>query len=638
MRGKIIPVTILILSFLFYLFGLVFGGFDFIQTNIISGLILSLSTLLLPALISKVILKKEHFGFGYLIGTLIYPLIYGLAYILNKQWGIDVRVIYVIFSSLILFSSMYLFLIEIYKADIHEAKQLSKAVITILTIITLVLGTRYLLGLKPSSALSLDFLQHNAVSMQIADGELCLTPNNCSSLFKKLGYTTYFHTIQTVLTVGFNLDLGIAETVFNTSFIVVIALSIFTFFQKHFQDDETSFIAALASILFFEIGAYSFNFFLPQSFALLLFINLLAEKRFTWSKLLIGGVPLLLSHFIFGPFFFGILVIYQIFFNEDIKKKEISLGQTITVIAFIGIIITFVANLRGFSVEKVIQKEDIEQLGFFTNLYYPDNLKFLLKQYGVLILPFIISSIFHFIIKNKSITVLFSITYVSICLIFYFLGPTYANKFLIGSSIFMVFTITSLLQELNYPRFIKFSLLLVLLASVIPPYLLSYHNYIPFYKQADSKVSSIVDEDAELVEFLNEHKLDCQIVSDPYTQLVVSSQTSYDTAGGQYQELYTRKSLIEFIDNPSESNYENLLMSTDIRRPFCLLLSGRLYSKDMYLNPDNTPWLNSMYEYEIDNSYPIGDISDIVSFLKRKGLVTYYTDNNFRLFIPKDIE
>jgi hypothetical protein len=147
-----------------------------------------------------------------------------------------------------------------------------------------------------------------------------------------------------------------------------------------------------------------------------------------------------------------------------------------------------------------------------------------------------------------------------------------------------------------------------------------------------------VKEDKELITFLNQRDLKCQIVSDPYTQLMISSRTPQHTAGGQYQELFTRKAFIEFIENPNEENYEQLLSSTDIQEPFCILLSSRLFSKNIYTNNSNIPWLNSMYEYEINNNYGIPQIPDIIEFLQAKGFTTYYTDSNFRLFTPLGIE
>jgi hypothetical protein len=587
---------------------------------------------------SRVVLRKKYFGLGYLIGLLIYPIIYAIGYVLSNEFGVNIILIYQIASLIVMFTTMYLFLVNIYESNIHESKRISKAIVGILIVVGLILGVRYFLNLNTDSALSLDFLQHNAVSQQIADGKLCLTPNDCSSLFKKLGYTSFFHTVQTVLTVGFGVELGIAETAFNLAFISISTLAIFSFFQKHFKDDETSFIGALIAITVFELGAYSFNFMLPQTFALLIFINILSEKRLKWPEFLLAIPVLLISHFIFGPFFAVLLVIYQIFFNDDVNEKSRGLAKTVALILFLGVIVTFVANWRGFSVEKVIQKEDIEQLGFYSNLYFPKNLLFIAKQYGPLIVPFLISAIYHLFSKKSSNITYFAISYISISLMAYFLGPTYANKFLIGSSVFMTFSILSFLNDIEFRRWFKFILLTLLFLSMLPLYILNFKNYNTFYTQNTGKISSLVEEDIELIDFLNENSINCQILSDPYTQLIIASKTNYDTAGGQYQELFTRQAFIDLIESPNEETYENLLTSTDIQEPFCILLSSRLFTRGNYVNPSNIPWINSMYEYEIDNSYGIGEISDIIGFLEEKSLTTYYTDSNFRLFVPQNTE
>jgi hypothetical protein len=638
MRSKTIPLITLTFAFLFYTISLITQGFNFLSTNIVAAIIFSLSIFLLPALISRVLLRKKYFGLGYLVGLLIYPLIYIVGYLLSTELNIDINLTYRISSLVVMFSTMYLFLVNIYESNIHESKRISKAILGTLIVIGLTLGVRYLLNLENDSALSLDFLQHNTVAQQISDGKLCLTPNDCSSLFKKLGYTSFFHTVQTVLTVGFNLEIGIAETSFNIGFIAISTLAIFSFFQKHFKDDETSFIAALIAISVFELGAYSFNFMIPQTFTLLIFINILSEKRLKWSEFLLAIPLLLISHFIFGPFFAGILVIYQIFFNNDLNKKSRGLAKTVALILFLGVIVTFVANLRGFSVEKVIQKEDIEQLGFYTNLYYPQNLIFIAKQYGPLLIPFIFASIYNLLSKKSSNISLFSVSYVSICLMAYFVGPTYANKFLIGSSVFMMLGIVSFLNSIDFRRWFKLLLLAMILISMIPLYLLNFSRYTTFYTQNTGKISSLVKDDNELIDFLQENSVNCQIVSDPYTQLIIASQTTYDTAGGQYQELNSRESFMNLLEEPNEENYERLLTSTDIEEPFCILLSSRSFSRKMYVNESNIPWINSMYEYEINNSYGIGEISDIIEFLGVKGFTTYYTDRNFRLFIPQNTE
>jgi hypothetical protein len=133
---------------------------------------------------------------------------------------------------------------------------------------------------------------------------------------------------------------------------------------------------------------------------------------------------------------------------------------------------------------------------------------------------------------------------------------------------------------------------------------------------------------------LKNNRYDCQIVSDPYTQLIVASNTNYQTAGGHYQNLETREAFVNFVENPTQRSYEELLISPDIKRnELCILLSSRLYSKERYVNQDNIPWLNSMYEYEINNNYGLPEISRLGRFLLSKNYEITYLDSNFRLLV-----
>ncbi|MCD4756237.1 hypothetical protein K8R20_01305 [bacterium] len=628
-KERLLPTIAVTFIFLYYISNLLANGLEYLQQDLIYGITSGLCIFLLPALISKVILKKKYFGVGYILSTLIYPLTYLSILLLHHYLNIPALLSYRIFALLILFAVPILTLVVTFTEKRTHVKKISRTILGILIVIGLLLGTRHLLNLGKDSLLSLDFLQHNAVSMQMSEGELCLTPNDCSSLFKKLGYTTYYHTIQTTLTVGYGLETGIAEVSLMTAFIVTSALTLFTFFQKHIKDDELAFLGALISIFFFELGAYSFNFIIPQTFVLLLFINLLTEKNLTWIKLFICSPILFAIHFALGPFFVGILFIYKVFFNS---KSKIS--KTITILSFLTVIITFVANLRGFSIEKLIQQADITQLGFYTNYYFPHNLEFLAQQYGLILIPLLLAIVYFLFKKDTSNNVLFSITYLSICLSCYFLGPTYANKFLIGSSVFIVFLIINLIIDLKFKRFLKLLLLFSLFISTIPFYLINYSKYTNFYLQSNGTISALNRNDSHLIQYLKTTDIDCQILSDPYTQIVVTGQTPYDTSGGQYQELFTRKALIEFIRNPSDTTYEELLSSNDIDTPLCFLLSTRLYSSEKYVNKSNISWLNSMYEYEINTNYNIGDFTGLIDFLKTKGYEISYSDEHFQLFTP----
>jgi hypothetical protein len=419
----------------------------------------------------------------------------------------------------------------------------------------------------------------------------------------------------------------------------ISAILIFSYINKYIKDKLISFLATLITIFTFELGSYSFNFILPQTFTLILFLNMLLEKNLNWKKVLLITPILLATHFILGPFFIVISIAYIVLFNSKSKTKTYDLAKTITLLLLLGIIITFVANLRGFSLERTLQTQDVEQLGgFLTNHYFPNNLVFLVVQYGPIIMPLIIAIIyFLFKKKEKENIFLFAIFYIATSLCIYFLGPTYANKFLIGSTVFVVLLIGLLLLDLRTNKFLATIILSLLLFSSLIFYLLNLQRYNLYYTQNTGKISAVVDEDYGIVKHLKNNRYDCQIISDSYTQLIVASNTHYETAGGHYQELETRRALVELIDSPGQRNYERLLTSPDIKTDnLCILLSSRIYSKENYTTSYNVPWLNSMYEHEINNNFRIPDTSRLGLFLLSKDYEIVYLDKNFKLLVVQD--
>jgi len=380
----------------------------------------------------------------------------------------------------------------------------------------------------------------------------------------------------------------------------------------------------------FETGAYSFAFIIPQTFALFLFLNILSEKKLKLSSLLFVIPILLANHFIFGPIFAAFAFIYYLFHQKF--KKDSNILKVLSMISVLGVIVALLANIRGFSIEKFFQLSDIGLLGSFTNYYYPQNLSFLFTQYGFLIILFIISTIFILTKKKAVPFAYYSVTYVSLCLMFFFLAPTYASKFLIGSSVFMTFSTIYMINSLRFNKLIQTILLSLILLSSIPFYISNFKNYLTFYSQNTGTISGKIQEDTSLIQYLSKQKnLECQIVSDPYTQLAVRGETLFETAAGQYQNLETRKAIVEFITKPNNKTYENMIVQYDIDSRFCFLYTSRMESIARYVNPNNIPWINNLYDYEINNNYGVYN-QNLVDLLLNKGFHIIYSDSNNILF------
>ena len=630
MRKKIIITAILLASYIYCLYFIFFKQTVGLSNDLVFAIISTSSIFVLPAIISKLITKKSYFGIGYVLSTLIYPLSYLLIYSLSKWLEFEPQTLYRALAYLFLTFTIFSLIFLLFKRDLKNYVSLKRSFVIYLGVFSILLGIYVFLHIKTDALLSTDFLQHNAVAKEMANGKLCLTPNQCSNLFQKLGYTTYFHSIQVFITTGFNLNTGIASTIFNFSLIASFAVLIAKILNRYFRKKSLVLLGILISIMVFETGAYSFAFIIPQTFVLFLFLNILSERKFKLSSLLFVIPILLANHFIFGPIFSAFAFIYYLFHQKF--KKDSNTLKVLSMISFLGVIVALLANMRGFSIEKFFQLSDIGLLGSFTNYYFPQNLSFLFAQYGFLIILFIISTIFIFIKKKSVPFAYYSITYVSLCLMFFFLAPTYASKFLIGSSGFMAFSTIYMINSLRFNKWIQTITLLLILLSSLPFYLSNFKNYLTFYTQNTGVISGRTQDDTSLIQYLSKKKnLECQIVSDPYTQLVVRGETLFETAEGQYQGLDTRKAIAEFIAEPNDKTYENMIVQYDIDSRFCFLYTSRIESAARYINPENIPWINNLYDYEINNNYGVYN-QDLVDLLLNKGFHIIYSDSNNILF------
>ena len=189
-----------------------------------------------------------------------------------------------------------------------------------------------------------------------------------------------------------------------------------------------------------------------------------------------------------------------------------------------------------------------------------------------------------------------------------------------------------MINSLRFNKLIQTILLSLILLSSLPFYFSNLKNYLTFYTQNTGVISGKIQEDTSLIQYLSKQKnLECQIVSDPYTQLAVRGETLFETAAGQYQNLETRKAIVEFITKPNNKTYENMIVQYDIDSQFCFLYTSRMESIARYVNPNNIPWINNLYDYEINNNYGVYN-QNLVDLLLNKGFHIIYSDSNNILF------
>ena len=88
-KERTIP-TITVIGFLIYCISKIcLEGFNTLSDDMIFATAGALSIFVFPGLVSKTIFRKNYFGIGYILATLIYPIYYLLIYFLGQRYNID---------------------------------------------------------------------------------------------------------------------------------------------------------------------------------------------------------------------------------------------------------------------------------------------------------------------------------------------------------------------------------------------------------------------------------------------------------------------------------------------------------------------------------------------------------------------
>jgi hypothetical protein len=533
--------------------------------------------------------------------------------------------------NLILWNILFMLFIVGDNKSGNESKEILKEIISALIPAVAFTIIVFIFIRQKDSIIALDYLQHLTVPNKIFNnGILCVLPGQCSNLFLQHGYTTFYHIILGNIVTFLGNDPIKTFYVLDIVFPLVASIPIYMIFKKITRSTLWSQLGVLLSLLVFVMGGYDFVFFIPQTFALYLFILTFREKQLSTFQLILISILLICTHFIIGT----LLVVYLWFRKLVINNLKNNKEKNIFLLLLLLSTIFFVlANIAGFSVEKLIQQDAVEVIGSLTNPYYPNNITVYSQILGggwLLVLIAYFSTLFE---KKKSDISLTLLAYISFGVILYFLAPTYANKFSIGIGFFSSLLIVHYLWKLAFKPVIKLLLFLALIFSYSLNFYVQYNRYQAFYTQEDGTISAIVQEDLEIIEYIEENNLtDTFIVSDPYTQLIVASLGNLDTAHAQYMSLDTRYALLEYLKNPSVETYEKLLLSPGIpaREEITILYTSRL---ERSLRLEDIAWTYNIYSLPLDNSYPIGILQDnLLKDQRRLGNELIYISDNFILF------
>lgn len=609
------------------------GGLSSLGSNYIFLGYLIFTTLTLPNLLSKVLLKSRVFGVSSALLFIYYPILILIQALVANLSGLSLNEVLpfsVIFNLILWNTLLILFIIGDNKKG-NESEVILKEVFSALLPAILFVLFVFIFIRQKDSIVALDYLQHLTVPNRIFhNGILCFLPGQCSNLFLQHGYTTIYHIVLGNIATFLGNNPIRTFYVLDIVFPLVTSIPLYMIFKRFTRSTLWSQLGVFLSLSTFILGGYDFVFFIPQTFALYIFILTFKEKHLNMIQLTLVSLLLFATHFIMGPIF----ILYLWFRHLVVQRLKTNKEKNLLLILIaVSVVFFIIANIAGFSIEKLLQQDAVSVVGSLTNPYYPNNIHFFLRNLGPAIPILVLAYIAMLFRKNKDEITLTLFSFVAFGSIFYFLSPTYTIKFAIGQGFFASLIIVKYLWSLGYRPVIKLLLFTVLVFTWGTNFLVQYNRYLGFYTQEKGYVSAIVEEDEAIIEYLENNDLTGSfIISDPYTQLIVASLGNIDTANAQYMQLETRNNLIAYLENPNFKTYEELLTSPGIPggEEIHILYTSRL-ERSIKLNDHS--WQHNLYSLPINNSYPISLLPQrLIRDQKRLGRRLLYISDNFILF------
>jgi len=589
----------------------------------------------LPSLISKLVFNRPYLSVATVASYLYYPISYIIVFFVTKTFQIDLRIGILALSIFTVLIWNLLFLFITFSKDLKTTKLNYTFLIGILLLTFGLFNFFQSAGRSRDSIVANDYLVHKTVVYPMAtnSNSLCLLPSQCSNLFLIDSYTSFYHTFIIQPIEGFRFDpiatSYILDIIFS-SFAIIIAYHT----AKRFGlKGSYPILAALTAFAVFDSGAFTETIFIPQTLAFLLALVAMNSEKLNWKALALVLLILLPIHFIMGIYCFLILAAYYLIVEKDIYKKfDIKKRGLIALLTISSLLVTLL-TITGFGIEKVFQTSEIEKLGFATNYYFPNNIRFIFEMFGIGTFILIACIIYYYFKSKESKVQNFLLTIIFAELFVYLLGPIYANKFLIGIGVFAAIFIGHIISNIQRKEFEKFAFAFYTLILIALSFVTQYRFFLEFYTQSNGETSAIVNKDLALVNYLKGTGLQCNYISDPQTQLTISSLADKTTASGHYMSLDSRRRLFELIKEPTSLRLSNLYSLTEyknINKRLCLVYSARL---KQYVETDNQDWTFNIYNYIVDYNKEVNDNDKIAEFLKGKNINTIYKDNYYRVYL-----
>ncbi len=582
---------------------------------LILNLGLSLAAFLfLPKLIKEVFNIKFHFSLIYLA----YLGAYITAVFLARTFSLDLFVLSTIIRLLVGIGFYGLLSLNFYVREYKiDWRYIALLVVALIGILFLNFGVLR----QPGSIISLDSLQHQSVVNQsYSDLKICISPSQCNNLFLKDGYTTTYHSVLFFVSPSdFLTQSRIAAM--DIVWLVISAIAVFMFVKHFIKDQRMQVIVTAVSLLVFVNGAYEFILFIPQTFSFFIFMMSFTRKKLSNLELVTFAISMLLVHLIMGAFLTFLMVMFEL-----IKRKTVGL-KSITLVATLGMILTFLFSALQLTFEKIFQSSEIEFLGNATNKAFPENLTELANINLILVIGLLATTLVYLLgfRKEKASFTLLPLALTSVAV--YFFSPTYANKFLIGIGLYGAIVVIEIISDLIKNATTELIVITLCIAFSALAFVGNYKLTLSFYKTGDNVYSALNGKEKSLINFLKNTQLDCEVVTDPFSQIAITGLTKFQTYQGQYMSPDYRKIIHNFLQKPNEATLGAVLAYLD-QENTCFIYSYRLEEARV---EKIDMWANQLYYYVVDSSKTLNDDLEPIKVLD-KDMNLVYRDKYYYVF------
>jgi hypothetical protein len=598
--------------------------FFYAELILINATISLVAFVFTPYIINKLVDLKYHFSSIYLVFFGLYIAVTFLSQLL----GLNIYLISNIVRILVVLAFLiltYLYSLKVFENHKNEAEWLhttGKKYIGLLIVgVLAALFINFVVIRQPNSIVALDLLQHQSVVNQVyTDVKICLFPSQCNNLFLKDGYTTLYHSILFFVSPPDNF---IQQRIFNLdiAWVIVSSISIFIFARKFIQDRLALALASFIGLLTFVNGAYEFSFFIPQAFVFFIFLTSYTKEKLSRIKLISLIAIMVLTHFIIGAYLSVFLLIL-----EGLKRKFINV-RSLTFVGLLGVIFTALLSAYELTFETLLQADEIRFLGITTNKVFPQNILELVNMNPVLIVCLFAISILVLLgrLKDRSTTILVPIALTSISI--YFLAPTYANKFLIGVGLYTAIVVCDLIFAFVKEQRKLIGTVAVLTLLSLWAFINNYNAILTFYRTSEQSVSALNEKEFGVVDFFRKADLECVVVTDPFSQIVITGLTRFETAQAQYMNTEYRQIIHSFLQNPTQAKLSSVLTYPGYEN-ICFVYTYRF--EESRVEKIDT-WANQLYYYVVNSPKELTSTIEPIKILNdRMDLV--YKDKYYYVF------